>query len=242
MHVSHAQAIHSALAENWDEAVRLNLEILVKSPDSVDTLNRLGFAYLRCGNIKKAKATYERVLKLDRYNAIALKNLQKVKVQGSGKVHQSKRYTLSSSDRAISPSLFLEEPGRTKIISLVNVAPSRILFTLSIGENIELVSKRHTLEVRGKKGLYLGAMPDDLGFRLRRLIVSGNRYQAYVKSVAKNSLAILVKEVKRSKKFRNQPTFPTNGDTPIYSFIRVEQLDDPISEDQRSSSGDDSDE
>lgn len=224
MSSTHIQAIHSALSENWDEAVKLNLEILSKSPEDIEALNRLGFAYLRCGNIKKAREAYEKVISLDHYNAIALKNLQKAKVQGGSKTIRGS--SKSSGTKVVSPAFFLEEPGKTKIVTLVNVAPSRILFSLSIGESVSLVSKKHTVELRGRKGVYLGALPDDLGFRLRRLILSGNRYIAYVKSVGKNSLTIFIKEVKRGRRFKNQPTFPINGDLPIYSFVHPGLVDE----------------
>lgn len=204
------QAIHAALSQNWDDAVNQNLMILSVDPNDLEALNRLAYAYIQLGSFTRARSICRKVLALDRYNAIASKNLQKIKLHTPTKAALVK----------ISPSLFLEEPGRTKMVSLINVAPSRTLYSLSIGEPVVFIIKRHTLEVRSAKKVYLGVLPDDLGFRLRRLILSGNRYEVFVKSIGKNSLSIFIKEIKRSKRFKNQPTFPANGDMPIYSFVR----------------------
>jgi Tfp pilus assembly protein PilF len=70
-------AIQAALQQDWKTAITLNTEILKTDKKNTDAYNRLGFAYLKSGQIKKAKETFEKVLTLDRYNQIASKNLQK---------------------------------------------------------------------------------------------------------------------------------------------------------------------
>lgn len=225
MQASKTQAIQSALSQDWEQAVKHNLAILTQTPDNIEALNRLAFAYLQIGDFSKARSTYKHVLSLDRYNVIAQKNMQKVKMQAVAKAKNREK----GENVVISPSLFLEEPGKTKIVALINVAPSNVLYAHSIGEQLILVAKRHTLEVRSLKKEYLGAFPDDLGFRLYRLIKSGNKYDVFIKAVGKNSLTVFIQEIKRSKRFRNQPTFPTTGDLPIYSYIHRESgVDDEL--------------
>ena len=56
-------------------------------------------------------------------------------------------------------------------------------------------------------GGYLGVLPDDLSHHLLRLIHGGSKYQAYIKTIKINSLSIIIQEVYRSSRFKNQPSF-----------------------------------
>src|SRR5690348_1784541 len=100
---AHDDAIAAALAQNWEEAVVLNKTILEIDPSNVDTLNRLGFAYLQLGKTKDAKEIYSKVLELDQYNQIAQKNLVKL---------NSKSPQTAGNGGMVSPLMFLEEPGK----------------------------------------------------------------------------------------------------------------------------------
>jgi hypothetical protein len=68
------------------------------------------------GDIPKAKKTSLNVLKIDPGNNIALKaiekykNFSKVKSNGNISINQN-----------VDPSVFIEEPGKTKLINLINV-------------------------------------------------------------------------------------------------------------------------
>lgn len=193
-------AISAALGQNWKEAVLINNELVKNDTTDIDALNRLGFAYLKLGQITQAKRTFEKVLKLDSYNQIALKN--------SKRLATLKRKDIAHSSLGeISPLLFLEEPGKTKIVSLVNPAPSHVLLTLSSGQQVALKPRNHGVEIRTEKNIYLGVLPDDLSYKLLRFLDSGNRYQTHIKSVGKNSLIVIIREVERGKRFADQPTF-----------------------------------
>lgn len=193
-------AISAALGQNWKEAVLINTELVKNNTTDIDSLNRLGFAYLKLGSITQAKRTFEKVLKLDSYNQIALKN--------SKRLATLKRKDISGSTLGeISPLLFLEEPGKTKIVSLVNPAPTGVLLTLSSGQQVMLKPRNHCVEIRTEKNTYLGVLPDDLSYKLLRFLHSGNRYQAHVKSIGKNSLTVIIREVERGRRFADQPTF-----------------------------------
>ena len=193
-------AISAALGQNWKEAVFINTELVKKDTTDINSLNRLGFAYLKLGQITQAKRTFEKVLKLDSYNQIALKN--------SKRLTTLKRKDIADSSlQEISPLLFLEEPGKTKIVSLVNPAPTHILLTLSSGQQVTLKPRNHCVEIRTGKNTYLGALPDDLSYKLLRFLSGGNRYQVHVKSIGKNSLSVMIREVERGRRFADQPTF-----------------------------------
>src|SRR6266567_1694705 len=102
------QAIQTALVGDWQRAIDLNQLILQEDPDDIDTLNRLAFAFLSLGNPKDAKALYEKVLVLDMQNPIAIRNLKRLD-----------DVTIKRSNITIN-NLFIEEPGKTKVIDLIN--------------------------------------------------------------------------------------------------------------------------
>src|SRR5690349_1991173 len=90
------KAIKAALDHQWSTAIELNTEYLADSPDSIEATNRLARAYQESGQSQLSKQTYQKVLELDPYNAIARKNLDKLE-QGK------------ASTSTISTELFLEE-------------------------------------------------------------------------------------------------------------------------------------
>lgn len=194
------QAVAAALSQNWKEAIRINLAIIKESKTDIETLCRLGYAYLKSGHFKEAKKTYEKVLALDQYNQIAEKNLKKLTTL-------KKKNLEIDSMSAISPMMFLEEPGITKVVECIHVAPPQTLSTLSPGQDVILKAKNHCVEIRTAQNTYLGALPDDISFRLIKLLSAGNTYRAIVKSVEKNNLKVLIRETARGKRFADQPTF-----------------------------------
>ncbi|MBI3955766.1 hypothetical protein HY339_00765 [Candidatus Gottesmanbacteria bacterium] len=193
-------AITAALSHNWKDAIRINTLILKESKNDIATLNRLGFAYAQMGKRTIAKATFGRVLKLDPYNQIAhkhIKNVSSARKQPIG----------DGPPNHVTPLSFLEEPGVTKLVSCVHLAPTQTLGALSPGSELILKPRNHCVEVRAAPNTYVAALPDDVSFKLIKLIASGNRYQAIVKGVAKKSLTIMLRETVRGKKFANQPSF-----------------------------------
>ncbi len=195
-----AQAIDAALKQDWKEAIRINLALIKQNNKDIDSLSRLAYAYLQSSNLREAKRTYKRVLTLDRYNPIALKNSKKLSML------KKKRVTAPVGHN-VSPISFLEEPGKTKVVECIHVAPSHILSTLSAGQEVYLKGKNHGVDVRSGDNAYLAALPDDLSFRLKKLIAAGNTYQTIIKSVDKNSLKIILRELTRGKRFAHQPSF-----------------------------------
>jgi tetratricopeptide (TPR) repeat protein len=222
------QAIDAALNCQWNEALRLNLELIKLEPNNIECLNRLAKAYFELGNFKDAQKFYKEVLDLDPYNTIAQKNLKRISVakdgNGSGNHHTP----------TLSPSFFVAEPGITKSVTLIKVAEPQRLLTLSAGTMVNLLVKNRGISVTDMDDKYLGVLPDDVAFHLMKLCKGGNKYQAFIQSVKQNSIIILIREVFRSKKFKNQASFLDDNYRLSYSSDHITLLtddeDSPVSD------------
>lgn len=209
-------AIAAALSADWPQAVKINEKILRITSDDVEALNRLARAYFCLGQLPKALKNYKKALSLDPHNLIARKSLDKVaSFRGNGENGQSHK---TNGHRDPSPNgqvnlsqIFLDEPGRTKLVSLLNLAPPAILALTNCADQVVLNPKNHSITVSNLEGTYLGAFPDDLAHRLLTLIAAGNQYQAYVRSCTTKSLTIFVRETIRAQKFANQPSFQSRS-------------------------------
>lgn len=198
-------AITATLSCNWKKAISTNIKILKEENNDLNALNRLAYAYTQIGEVDKAKKIYRKILSIDRYNIIAQKNIEKIK----GLKNQSKPASCKKNKAytGASPSLFLKEPGKTKTVNLANIASINILSNISIGEQVLLCPRKHSIEVRDLDKTYLGVLPDDIAFRLLRFIKGGNKYQAHINNVSKNNINIFIREKNRSKRFLSQPSF-----------------------------------
>jgi hypothetical protein len=190
-----SQAIQTALVGDWTTAVTINQQLLVENPNDIDTLNRLAFAFLSLGQIKDAKGLYEKVLSLDMKNPIAIRNLKRL------------NDTKTKKSNIPLNNLFIEEPGKTKVIELLNVADKKVISHLRSGERIELRIKRSKIFAIDSENQYIGMLPDDICQRLIKFMNAGNQYEAYVRTVDSNRACIFVRETKRIKRFRDQPSF-----------------------------------
>lgn len=205
------EAITAALNCNWHHALKVNEQLLLRDENNVEALNRTARAQACLGFIPKALKTYKKVLLLDPFNIIALKNIDKLS-KSNGTFLVPPNGTNSNGQNPINISkVFLDEPGRTKLVNLLNLAPPSILAGLNCGDKLEINPKNHSISVCLENGTYLGAFPDDLAHRLISFISGGNKYEAYVRSNTTKSLTIFVREVLRSEKFGNQPTFQTKA-------------------------------
>lgn len=197
------QAIAEALKCNWDEAIKVNKQILHSSGSDTEAMNRLARAYAETNQIKKAKKIANDVLKLDPFNQIAHKSLARWN-KTNNKVSSSR-----SNDSMASPTTFLEEPGKTKIANLLNLGSVDVLESINIADEVSISARAHRVCVTTVDGKYVGKLPDDISARLRTLIKGGNEYSVFVKSIEKDLVRVFIREVKKSKDFINTPSFPT---------------------------------
>lgn len=194
------EAISAALCGNWKRAVDVNKLILNKTPDDVDCYNRLARAYAEVGNLQKARSMCQKVLKLDPFNNIALKSLVKWKGLKKGDTNSAAPST---------PQTFLEEPGKTKIVSLLYLGSTNILAKLDAADEVKLDTHSHRVAITTMDNKYIGRLPDDLSARIRNLVKCGNLYQSFIKSVSTNEVKVFIREVLRVKKMADIASFPS---------------------------------
>ncbi|HVZ66683.1 MAG TPA: tetratricopeptide repeat protein [Patescibacteria group bacterium] len=200
-------AVKYALENKWEEAYEENKKLLEEDPDSIDTLNRIAYTLVKLNKFKKAKEFYQKVLKLDKTNPIAVKNVRRIDTmsQGSGKDQpaSNQNHNISFQD------VFIEEAGKTKTLELKNVADRKTLSILQPGDSVALSVKRSKIFVQMSDKTYVGVLPDNVGMRMISFINGGNEYSACVKAVGDNSVTVFIKETKKMARFKNQPSFLT---------------------------------
>lgn len=215
------KAISAALSGDWALAERLNKKITQTEPDNIEALNRLARSQSELSKVKEAEATYKKVLKLDRYNQIAQKAISRLEKRKTQKTAPSP---------AILETTFLEEPGKTKTVSLIHLGDAQVLAELDSGEEVMLEGRRHRISVTTPNGRYIGRIPDDLSSRLIKLIKGGNKYQALVKSVDSNSVKIFIRELERCEKFKDLPSFPLSEKVGYVAFTPPELVHEELPE------------
>jgi tetratricopeptide (TPR) repeat protein len=194
-------AISAALSGNWQKCLEVNKFILKKDPENIDAANRLARAYSELGNITMARKMARKVLSIDPFNSIAQKALEKWKGLKQGDTYVS---------RPSGAQVFLEEPGKTKIVSLLHLGSPKTLAKLDSGDEIKLNTASHRVSLITKNGTYIGRLPDDLSVHLKKLIKRGNEYQVFIKSIDKEQVKVFIRESKRAKKLAHIPSFSTD--------------------------------
>lgn len=191
------RAIKAAKCNDWKAAVDCNQHILKEKPEDIAALNRLGVAYIQLKKRGLAKKAFTTALKIDRTNAIAQKQLERLKQK-----------TTEEAPTFINQS-FIEEPGKTKVVELHRLAGKQVLESLSPGQNCELKPKNRYISVnKGKE--YIGALPEDVSYRLSKLIATGNTYECRVQSANCRHCFVFIEETSRSEKNAHVNSFPTS--------------------------------
>jgi len=196
MHDLQDKAIKTALRGDWEVAVEINLEILADDPQNITALNRLGRAYTELGQKEAAKDAYEQVLKIDKYDTIATKNLKLLPHQKNN----MSTVTLAEED-------FIELPGITKSTMLIKVASRDILLSLVCKQRLTLIPKTRLIAIYTDDKICIGCLPDDLSLKLLGLIKSGYDYTACLKGARDNTATIFIREIKRPKRPSAGATF-----------------------------------
>ena len=225
----HKMAINAAISCDWKNAITLNQQLLETEPKNTEVLNRLAKALFETGSYSQAKKIYHQVLEIDPYNTIAQKNLKKVSSLKKDGVGPSSQFM------SLSPSMFLEEPGVTSLVNLVKVAEPQKLLKLSPGTVVSLVPKKRSVSVTDSGNVYLGAFPDDSAFHLLKLLKGGNKYTSIIKSVKPNGLTVLVREIYRAKKFKNQASFLDDTRIVAYSSENIPLIGEGSSDENEDS-------
>lgn len=190
------KAVGYALSGNWQEALKTNQEILSLNPDDIDALNRLARCYSETGHTEKAVETTQKALKIDPLNPIAQKCLLKWKTARPDNNHTSSNPFGES---------FLEESGRTKMVTLINPGDCAVFANLDSGDAVKLSAYAHKVSVVDNTGKYIGCLPDDIAARLRSLLRKGNKYQVLIKSIDSKEVTVFIRELENKSGIASFP-------------------------------------
>lgn len=204
-------AVDAAVACNWNDALKINKQILDSDKNNVQAHLRLGFIHLNKNEFDKARKYYQKALKLSPSNSVAINNLERLMVLKTKKSNKKVRQT----PILLNPNLFLEITGKTKSIPLVNLGQKNLLAETVVGEEVFLNPKRRKMEVRTKSSEYIGSLPDDISKRLILFIKAGSHYSVFVKEAGLSRIVIFVKEDRKGKKVQNYLSFPINNQSSL---------------------------
>jgi len=200
------QAVEAAFNNKWNEAISLNKKILNIEEKNFDAMLRLGFAYFQKQEFKKAKTIYQKGLKIQPNNPVIINYLKKIEV-----IEKNKKMNQKMNNILTNPELFLEIPGKTKSVTLVNLGQKEVIAKLNIGEEVNLIIRRRRIAVKTKNNEFVGNLPDDIGKRLIILIKGGNQYLVFIKEISLNNIVVFIKEEKKSKKLQRFISFPSSA-------------------------------
>ena len=198
------EAIVLALQGKWERAAELNQRILQIFPEDVETLNRLGKAFLELGHYSRAREAFQRASTVAPYNTISKKNLDRL-------AHLEEAGALPKQGKLVTPYLFIEESGKSGITVLERVAPRQVLAKMTAGDELAIGAREHGLIVENLQGEYLGQVEPKLGIRLLRLMKGGNRYDAAIISTNHQEISIIIWEAYRHPDLGSVCSFPTRS-------------------------------
>ena len=192
-------AVLYAMQGKWNDAIKINKEILSVNPNDVDAYNRLGKALSEIGKIEKSKIAFQNALSLSPQNVIAKKNLARIKLMDNSNTKNSLPSKLLVS---------VEKSTENTTSTLVNLAPSNILLNLSPGQQLEIIIDKDILKINNESLQYIGQIEPKIGLRLSKLIKGGNKYNTTVMSVNQEEIIVLIKEIFKHPSQSNIASFP----------------------------------
>lgn len=212
------QAINLALKSKWEEAIKINKQIIDDEPENTDALNRLARAFYEIGKIKDAKSTSEKVIKIESSNKIAEKALEKYKRSLATSDKKTNKVSPIGNNQNFNVSDFIEDFRTTKHTTLLNLCSDEIISTLDSGDEVLLSAHSHKVTVTTLNHKYLGKLPDDLSAKLRVLTKKGYKYKVLIKSAENKCVKIIIKEIKRGKGYENVQSFPYESSESLSEF------------------------
>ncbi len=202
------QAIDAAINQRWDTAIELNKKIVAIDKTMLDPYLRLGYAYLQTKRIKEAREMYNKALRIQPKNQVAMDNLERIII-----LEDKETKIIDQEGPVLDPKIFLEVPGKTRTVSLVNLGQKNHLAQLNVGQEVQLIPKSRKVEVRTKNGDYIGSLPDDLSKRLIFFLKAKSKYRAYIQEAALTRVMAFILEEKKGKGVAHFMSFPANIQT-----------------------------
>jgi len=195
------KAIKAALQEQWEEAVFWNEKIIQINPEDIDALVRCARAHLELGNPSDAKKLLKDALVLDSLHPVA-NRLNSDYITSPGQNRNKDINTLTKHQ------IFVEEPGKTKVVALVNLADRNTIVKVRCGDPTNLLARGHKISVTTISDEYIGRLPDDLSIRLAQFITKGNKYLSYIKTVGVSEVKVFIREHHKTPELSNCVSFP----------------------------------
>ncbi|MBI2851296.1 MAG: tetratricopeptide repeat protein [Chloroflexi bacterium] len=203
--LSSKQAIDLAMEGRWQEAVTANKTFVESFPDDVDAYNRLGRAHMELGEYALAKEAYEKALKVDPYNAIARKNINRLSHLKEAVVK------VAGEQGKVEPQQFIGEVAKAGVVNLRRLATPEILAKTVAGSRANLKIDGPRLVVENNRGEYLGQVEPRHAQRLIKLTSGGNRYSASIISSSEDAVSVIIREVFQHPTQVGHPSFPSRG-------------------------------
>lgn len=198
------EARSAALEGNWDTAIEINKELIVRDPKDSAAYNRIGRAYLERRDYAAAYEAYSDALKSDPANLISRRNLQRLEYLRSAK-SSSKDAPATEFPRTL---VFIEEVGKTWVDELVNPAPMSDLAEIYAGQKLELIPDGDRLAVHDSSGRRIGEIEAKTAERVMQLMSAGNIYEVYALGPSAASIRIILREVHHDPALAGQISFP----------------------------------
>jgi tetratricopeptide (TPR) repeat protein len=206
------EAIRLAMAGDWKGAAVANSAILDGFPEDVEAANRLGKALTELGKPKKAIEAYQRALKIDSFNSIARKNLERLEQASTAakpKAKKSKAKTAAS------------ERSGTALVASATAAEFRLqqanpveISKLEPGDGALLQANPRGVAVVSEEGATLGYIEPKAGLRLKRMIEGGNRYDVTIRTIdADGNAVVFIRETHRDASLVGQASFLAAAET-----------------------------
>jgi tetratricopeptide (TPR) repeat protein len=224
------EAIDLAMQAKWQEAVEINREIIENFPEDVDTYNRLGRAYMELGRYAEARVAYKKAVELDRYNAIAARNLRRLNdiKDAAG--------TAVETDK-VEPQQFIEEIGKAGVVTLSELAPKEKRARTVAGDKVYLKVDGSALAVEDSRGEYIGKVDLKNAQRLVRLMLGGNQYSAVVVRSTADMMTLMVREVYQHPSQAGKLSFPPKGMEEFRAYASDKMLKIESEEEEEDESG-----
>ena len=200
------KAVTLALEGRWEEAATLNKELLELFPEDVESLNRLGKAYLELRRYSMARGAFGAAAAVAPHNTIAKKNLYRLENLAHDGEDEASPPPPSS---RVMPNLFIEDSGKSSVTVLHKPAGVPVLAKVAPGDLVDLKAGENRLAVHAPQGQLLGEVEPKLGNRLLRLIRQGNRYSGAVVSVQHPRISVALREVYTHPSLLGTASFPS---------------------------------
>lgn len=209
------QSIQAALSQDWNKASTLNQKILKIDEKNINALNRLAKAKIELKIFDEAHALLQKVLSMDKFNSIAKANLERSQ-RPQPKSKKPTTFLFVKKNQTVS---FIEEPGKTKTVTLVNLGERQATDSVQSGEEITFHPLKRKIKILSLDGNYLGSLPEDISLTLSHHINLGSKFQGFIKGCNNKQINVFIKEIKKSPKLNGIAPFLADNDKYDKSLI-----------------------